>query len=443
MGKLASDLFPTAVQHFYPIVEKIFRERIPYSWETFFPDLNQYMSFTSIPFDEYFFTMGFDTSEERKAQFLSQKLDMMARMATEASAIGVWELDLDSGVLTWNEQMYRIFEIERKPGPLDAMDWASRLHPEDREAAVTKLNRCIDSLTEFVGDFRIVTPSRGIRTIRARSEVLQSAVTQTRVMIGTNIDITEEIENIEALVKARQLADRASQAKSAFLASMSHELRTPLNGVLGYAQLLRLKSASALGRSELDYIDHIIQSGEHLLNLINDVLDLAKVEQGDLALDLGNVNAAKIVERAVDLTKPISEAKAVTVVIRDFSTGTGEILCDTTRVTQILLNLLSNAIKFSPEGGEVVIEIAEVEADGAGEQVRIAVTDNGPGVPADRRDAIFEPFARLEDNPMKTADSVGIGLSVTKSLTRKMGGDIGVESEVGRGSTFWVAFPKA
>lgn len=437
IGKTADEIFSTATELFMPIVVKIFSEKKPYSWETYFPDLDQHMRMTSVPFGEYFFTTGFDVSEIKKSSVRHEKLSLMARIATESSEIGVWELDLESGHLTWNEQMSVIFGTDPEALSHTAKDWSDRLHPDDKKQMVARLAQCIETGEKFIDNFRIVTPSGETRIIKARAEILKNEISDSRIMVGTNIDITEQELLIGKLQETNELANRSNAAKSEFLASMSHELRTPMNAVLGYTQMLQLIAGDRLSDKEKQYLDDILQSGHYLLTLINDVLDLSQIDAGSFELDEEDLDIHEILTQAETIIRPISEKQRVKIDRGSVISCKPHIRSDSVRVNQILLNLLSNAVKHSPEGGQVLLSTNIV----APNRVRLSVTDSGSGIAPKDQEVIFNPFTRLHGNSMTTNDGIGIGLAISKRLAEQLGGSIGVDSEIGKGSTFWVEFP--
>ena len=235
---------------------------------------------------------------------------------------------------------------------------------------------------------------------------------------------------------AKEEAEKANLAKSEFLATMSHELRTPLNAILGFGQILELNTKDPLTKSQKNHVDHIIRGGEHLLELINQVLDLAKIEAGKLNLTLEEIDLVDICQECMALIDKQAESydlELVSNVSADIS-----IIADYIRVKQILLNLLSNAIKYNQRGGSVTL-VCENTSDN---MVRISVTDTGKGISKDDQARLFEPFNRLGKEAGEIEGS-GIGLTIAKQLTDAMGGHIYVASEPGKGSTFWVAFPRA
>ena len=249
---------------------------------------------------------------------------------------------------------------------------------------------------------------------------------------------------------ARAEAEAANRAKSEFLATMSHELRTPLNAVMGYAQLLNLGIGGKLSPDQQRQIERIAASGRHLLGLVNEVLDLAKIDAGRLTVHIAPASAAGTAEAAATLIQPSAEARGVALGSRPAG-GAGEYyLGDEDRVRQILVNLLTNAVKFTDAGGRVTVELghsSEPDADArlrrGGRYTFFRVTDTGIGMPADRLSSIFEPFVQIESGRTRTNDGSGLGLAISRRLARLMRGDITVRSSIGAGSAFTLWLPSA
>jgi signal transduction histidine kinase/ActR/RegA family two-component response regulator len=248
-------------------------------------------------------------------------------------------------------------------------------------------------------------------------------------------EIVERREVERALRRSEKVAATANRAKSEFLSGMSHELRTPMNAILGFAQLLETEPEAPLSANQRKFLRQINKAGEHLLGLINQVLDLARIESGKLSLSIEPVALRSVVDECLPLVQNLAvqrELQPIEVRIDDIRVG-----ADYVRLKQVLLNLLSNAIKYNRKGGSVSISAGR--RDG---RVHIAVSDTGTGIPDDRIGELFQPFSRLG---VQSADveGTGIGLTLSKRLVESMDGTIGVDSEAGRGSTFWIELPLA
>ena len=253
--------------------------------------------------------------------------------------------------------------------------------------------------------------------------------------------VNEELEarvlqRTAELVVARDEAEQASRAKSEFLSTMSHELRTPLNAILGYSQLMQLQPETSAAQRE--NLGEILKAGQHLLALIGQVLDLARVESGRVELDLEDVECRALLEDSLRLMRPAAGAAAITLMTEPHTLpATLWVRADPMRLRQTLLNLVSNAIKYNRPQGRVTIRL---EA-GAGESVRFTVADTGVGIPAARQSELFQPFNRIAARN-STIEGAGIGLFISRTLVEAMGGKIGFESHAGVGSTFWIELPR-
>ena len=234
------------------------------------------------------------------------------------------------------------------------------------------------------------------------------------------------------LVAAVDDAQRANRAKSEFLSSMSHELRTPLNAILGFSQLMQIEAG--LAPRHRSFVSETLKAGRHLLDLINDVLDLAQIEAGRLELNPEPLSLDGLVQDCVHMVEPAARRRHI---IMQVSGATGmQVQADRRRLRQVLLNLLSNAVKYNREGGSIDIDIGAP----APKRVRISVTDSGPGIAAHKLPELFQPFSRLGAK-FSSVEGTGIGLAISQQIMQMMGGEVGVTSEFGQGSQFWLDWP--
>ncbi|MBF0250726.1 MAG: response regulator [Alphaproteobacteria bacterium] len=254
--------------------------------------------------------------------------------------------------------------------------------------------------------------------------------------VGVSVDITEFKRAQEALAKSKEEAEKASLAKTQFLSNMSHELRTPMNAVLGFAQLLQLNPQVPLHPKQRDSVEQIIKGGNHLLQLINEILDMSRIEAGRVKLDMEDVDPHQVVEECLATITPLAQKRGVTVHADVPEDREYSIRADRIRFKQVLLNLLSNAVKYNVRDGSVTFSVH----GGGSEFVRFCVTDTGLGIPKEKQDELFEPFARLGAEHTDV-EGTGIGLTIARKLAELMGGRLDFESVVGHGSKFWIDLP--
>ncbi len=271
-------------------------------------------------------------------------------------------------------------------------------------------------------------------------EISLSPLRTDRGMLVSSIirDVSERVQREQELERLRALADAANAAKSEFLSSMSHELRTPLNAVLGFAQLLGRSRKNPLDDRQLEMLGHITKGGEHLLRLIDEILDLARIEAGSVSISIESVDTAQVIVEVTTSIQAVAARAGISVAIETPAQGLPRVAADRTRFMQILMNFGSNAVKYGRQGG-IVRFVAATTADG---HVRITVVDDGIGIPADKHAQVFQPFQRAGQERGQI-EGTGIGLAITKRLAELMGGSIGFESEHGRGSSFWVELPRS
>ncbi|KXS41831.1 MAG: multi-sensor signal transduction histidine kinase [Methanohalophilus sp. T328-1] len=246
-------------------------------------------------------------------------------------------------------------------------------------------------------------------------------------------DIRQEIE--KHLVESKVAAEEANRAKSEFLANMSHELRTPLNSIIGFSNILKDKKHGDLNENQTRYISNVLKSGKHLLKLINDILDLSKIEAGKMGYEPENMNLTETVDEVVTLMQPMANKKDIELT-SNIESEDIEIFADKVKFKQIMYNILSNAIKFTPQKGKVTITSQLV-----GDNIEISISDNGIGIPDEKFQSIFDPFKQVDSSSTRKYGGTGLGLAIVNRYVKMHGGSIRVESEPGMGTTFTLAIP--
>jgi PAS domain S-box-containing protein len=270
-------------------------------------------------------------------------------------------------------------------------------------------------------------------TIAVEVSVTRAQIGEESLLFAFAHDISERKQAERSLLAAKEQAERANRAKNEFLSRMSHELRTPMNAILGFAQVLEIQP---LGADQREFVEEIHHAGDHLLELINELLDLSRIEAGQLAVAIATVDLGQTLEQAVQLVQPLLSGRQISLVNR--CGAALAVLADTTRLRQVLVNLLSNAAKYNRDGGRVAIDCHPT----AGERLRITISDTGAGIAPDKLDSLFLPFERLGAE-FSAVDGTGIGLALCRQLMQLMHGEIGVESAPGQGSSFWIELPLA
>lgn len=357
-------------------------------------------------------------SSQEKLQVLNTRLSL----ATQAGGIGVWELDLTNNSLLWDERMYEIYGVE--PGAKSNLGEvaASLVHPDDwaeiRSSLIAAIN---DPHSErHVLEFRLVMSDDNERWIRTAGLIQRDEKNIARRVIGVAWDITE--------------LKHVARMKSEFVSSVSHELRTPLTSIRGSLGLLVSGVTGELPEAAKELVDMAYKNCERLSLLINDILDIEKIESGKMRLDVQHHQLRPLIEQAVEANQGYAHHLSVHLLAQVDTENA--IVVDADRFMQVMANLISNAVKFSKPGDSV--EIAAVDVP---ERVRIEVRDRGPGVPMEFRERIFQRFSQADSSDTRMRGGSGLGLAITKTLLEKMHGEIGFIDRAGGGTVFFIELP--
>jgi len=381
------------------------------------------------------------------------------RLVVQATNDVVWDWNLITNSRLWNDMASQTFGYPRTALKQAGAWWTDRLHPEDRDRVVDGMRTVIDDpIGHFWREeyrFRLGDDSYG--TFLDRGYVTRDERGRAVRMIGAMQDITVRIraqrESEDArrsAESARAEAEEANRAKSEFLATMSHELRQPLNAILGYTQLLDMGLVGPITAEQHDHLMRLRASGIHLLSLVNDVLDLAKVEAGRLTIARIEARAMAAMDAALALIGPLAVERNIQIELRSDNGTDVAYVGDEGRVRQVVINLLSNAVKFTMPGGHVVVSCGHADAahpgaklPGDGPWCFIRVTDTGVGIPEEQIGAMFEPFVQGDSSYTRAQGGTGLGLSISRRLARLMSGDVTAISRIGEGSTLTLWLPAA
>jgi len=363
-----------------------------------------------------------------------EESEAILRATLEATHEAMLVVDMKRRVVAWNKRFTKMLglsdEVMATRDHRKVIEHAAQLFP-DPQAALAGIER-IHATREIMHDELRFTDGRIVDRYSA-PVTLPSGQTVARVTYFR--DVTAEREATAALERAREAAEAASHAKSMFLANMSHELRTPLNAVIGLADLLLLEGGEPLTARQREYLEGVVQSGRHLLAMVNDVLDLAKIEAGKHDLDLEIVSTRDAIEEAVSLMRALATNRGIEL-RASLGADVPEIKADPIRLRQILYNLISNAVKFTERNGRVLVSAAP----DAG-VVAISVADTGIGIAEADMGRLFRAFEQLEQPSGVKPGGTGLGLALTKRLVEMHGGTIDVTSQVGAGTVFTVRLP--
>ena len=362
-------------------------------------------------------------------------------LALQSAGVGTWSWDVNSNRIDWDDFVRPLLGLAPGAAQDRYQDFLSLVHPEDRDRTLRETTAALEDDVPYDTEYRVVWPDGTVRALASRGKVYRDAAGKPLRMSGVCLDITER-RLAEEQRQAREAAEAANRAKSDFLASMSHELRTPLNAIIGFSELLENHTFGPLNERQQRYVVNVLTSGRHLLQLINDILDLSKVEAGHMELALSEFDAGTTVSDARIMVGTLAEKKSLTLEV-EVEEGLPPINADHSKFKQILYNLLSNAIKFTPAGGRIRVVVRRTAANGRenGKWLEVAVSDTGIGLKQEDQERIFGTFEQVDSAYAREQQGTGLGLALTRKFVELHGGRIWVESALGKGSVFRFVLP--
>ena len=375
------------------------------------------------------------TDITRRKQIEASLAEAASRLelATSSAGVGVWGWDVNTKKIWLDQQMAKLFQVDLSQFSGEYLELARRLHPDDRDRVVDEFNQALRNGKGLRTEFRVVWADGTERYLRCAATLTRGSDGRPSQMVGVDFDITSlRLAELEMRL-AKEQAEAANRSKSEFLANMSHEIRTPMNAVLGMSHLLL---QTPLDRKQTDYVSKIQHSGQHLLGIINDILDFSKVEAGKLDVEHIEMDLEKVLENVANLVGEKAQAKELELLF-DVAPDVPTLLVgDPLRLGQVLINYANNAVKFT-ERGEVTIQVRKREESEGEVLLYLAVRDTGIGLSEEQKDRLFESFQQADSSTTRKYGGTGLGLAISKRLAALMGGEVGVESELGQGSTFW------
>ncbi len=383
-----------------------------------------------------------ETESLSEAQRAAQEARDLLDESQALARIGSWSFDVRTGEVRWSREVYRLFRRDESLGPPDYAWVLASYLPESSERLDAAVRRALGEGISYDLILRPKIAAPGVRVLRGRGRPIFGPDGVTVVsLVGTVGDATGEVEREEELREAREAADRGNRAKSEFLASMSHEIRTPMTAILGYAELLVVDgSMQADPQRVREAAETIRSNGRHLLAIINDILDLSKIEAGKLTLERLPTDVGAVLFEVLHLLRPGGEAKGLAVTLEDRLPKPMSFVLDPIRFRQILVNLLANAVKFT-SAGTIRVEAA-IEERPTGESILVvSVSDTGIGMDEEQLGRLFRPFEQGDASTARRFGGTGLGLRISGLLAEMMGGRIEATSRVGQGSVFRLTVP--
>ncbi len=378
-----------------------------------------------------------DVTDQKLAREALEDAKRRMELASSAAGIGIWDWNLVTNRVFWDSRMLEMFGVDADSFDQDFRSWQAAIYPADASRVEQALLQAQEGVQPLSTEYRILRPGGDVRFVQMLGKVVRDASGAPVRMTGVHMDMTRQKESEALLQRARADAEAASQAKTDFLANMSHEIRTPINGVLGMAQLLL---DSSLDTEQRMLAKTLQQSGESLLNIINDILDFSRIEAGKLQLDQVPFDLSKLLAELAQFFSVQASEKNIEFVCPANPVPAVRLMGDPSRIRQILTNLVGNALKFTRKGS-IAVFVDLFEQNNGLTEVRFSVRDTGIGMSNEQRRKLFDRFSQADNSTTRRYGGTGLGLAISLELVCLMDGEIGVNSEAGQGSEFWISVP--
>lgn len=386
---------------------------------------------------ELIYYAGRDVTAIKNQKSALKQREKQLSQAESLGRMGHWRWVLGEDSIEWSQEIYRIFGVEKDSFETTLDNMNEMVHTDDIDRVNQALQRAVIEENDYDVEFSIIRPDGEERVIRSEGRCSSNDDGEVVALFGIMQDMTERMLYERELKLAKDAAERAYAAKTQFLANMSHELRTPLNAIIGFSEMMERQLLGPLGNEKyLDYIGGIRESGEHLLDLIGDILDMSKIEAGKYELALEELKIYKIVQLACHMMEGRASESKVRIIAEAPENEESQIVADRRGVLQIILNLLSNAVKFSNEDGKIEIQCITEEKG-----IALKIKDNGIGIPANKLATITNPFEQVSSSYARDHEGSGLGLAISKELAELHGGSLKIESTVDVGTTVTVFLP--